>query len=55
MSSVLNMLSSGEQKTCTGGVKRRKQIMGGEQDESIKVEKENDEKETMLCSDMELQ
>lgn len=37
--SVLNMFNPGEQKTCVGG-KRGDQETGGEQDESVKVERE---------------
>jgi hypothetical protein len=42
------MLSSGEQNTCRRG-RKRKQEKGGEQSESIRVEKENDERHQFLA------
>lgn len=48
--SVLNMFNPGEQKTCVGGKRGGDQETGGEQDESMRVEKEHGE-ETMARSD----
>ncbi len=53
MSSVFNMFSSGEYRTCIAG-KKKEENKGGELGESIRVEEEEEE-ETMPCRDLGLQ